>query len=82
LTLSRLGGVVLIDAGVTVSSPEETTFFTRKDPFSLLNREPNVEVEPLLLRFVNGNASKLVVVETSLGVEISLGSTRLRIDPE
>jgi len=69
------------DAGVIVSSPEEATFFTRSEPLSLLKRELSFD-ELLLFSFVSDSASRLCVVETSFGIEISLGSTRLRMDDE
>jgi len=76
-----VGEVAPRDAGVIVSSPEEATFFTRNDPLSLLKRELSFD-ELLLFSFVSDSASRLCVVETSFGIEISLGSTRLRMDDE
>jgi hypothetical protein len=81
LDTALVGVAVPSDAGVTVSSPDETTVFERKDPLSLLKREPSFDVL-LLFSFVSGRASRLFDVETSFGIEISLGSTRLRIDVE
>src|SRR6266545_2202265 len=71
-----------MDVGVAVSSPDEATLFARSEPLNLLKREPNLDEEPLLFIRVSGKASRLFDVDTSLGFEISFGSTRLRIDDE
>jgi hypothetical protein len=79
LDTAWVGEAIPSDAGVIVSSP---TFFARSDPLSLLKREVSFDVL-LLFNFVSGSASRLLfVVETSFGIEISLGSTRLLIDDE
>ena len=80
LDAAGVGGAVPSEAEVIVSSPE-AIFFTRNDPLSLLKRELSFDVL-LLFSFVSGSPSRLCVVETSFGIEISLGSTRLRIDDE
>lgn len=71
-------------SGVTVSSPDETRFLARNDPRNFLNREPILELELLLLEDNEGVrmgiVSTLVVVETSVGVDILLVSTRLRTE--
>jgi len=71
-------------SGIMVSSLDDPRVFARRDTVSLLNREPSLEVLVLLFEFTEGErsgiASTLVVVDTSFGVDIWLGSTRLRMD--